>query len=222
MTNTTVIDKVNSLNKRSGYSNNRMAYELSKILKERIVDKTTPQQEASARKEFSQVFLSKINPSKNKEELANQYRDRFLKQMGITPPKDKLQANRTSNKVESHTGKNKTELSQASEVRQAIPQIIKAIIFKGKAFDTSHKSLDTPRYNASLEIDGDNKNLALSRKNDKSLALEAIKNGQEEFEIINHSISPYELEQIQNFIKVQLDNNNTPIKAKNQNSGLEM
>ncbi|MEM6403864.1 MAG: hypothetical protein AAF757_27185, partial [Cyanobacteria bacterium P01_D01_bin.116] len=64
MTNTTVIYKVNSLNKRSGYSNNRMAYELSKILKERIVDKTTPQQEASARKEFSQVFLSKINPSK--------------------------------------------------------------------------------------------------------------------------------------------------------------
>ncbi|MEO1373140.1 MAG: hypothetical protein AAFW70_02205 [Cyanobacteria bacterium J06635_10] len=59
MSKTAVINKVDSINKGSGYSNNRMAYELSKILKERSIKKTTPQQQTSARKEFSQVFLSK-------------------------------------------------------------------------------------------------------------------------------------------------------------------
>lgn len=223
MSNTAVIDKVNFLNKRSGYSNNRMAYELSKILKERTVDKTTLQQEASARKEFSQVFSSRINPIKDREELANQFRDRFLKQMGISPSEVKPQISKLSNKVELDKDESKIGLPTIGEIRKAIPQIIRAIIFKGKAFDTSYKSLDIPRYNTSLQLDGDNQKLNIERKNDKSLALEAIKKGREEFEIINNSITKEELSQIQDHIKMQpLNNQNTQIKSKNKNSNLEI
>lgn len=223
MNDTTVIVMVNSLNKRSGYSNNRMAYELSKILKERIVNKTTPQQEESARKELRQVFSSRSNPIKNKEELANQFRDRFLKQMGIVPSEVKPQFSSAPSKVESDKGINKIELPKIEKIRKIIPQIIRAIIFRGKAKDTSHKSLDTPQYHASLQLDGDNQKLNVERKNDKSLALEAIKKGREEFEIINKSIASYELEQIQGYIEIQpRDNQNTRIKSKNKNSDLEL
>lgn len=223
MSNTAVIDKVNFLNKRSGYSNNRMAYELSKILKERTVDKTTLQQEASARKEFSQVFSSRINPIKDREELANQFRDRFLKQMGISPSEVKPQISKLSNKVELDKDESKIGLPTIGEIRKTIPQIIRAIIFKGKAKDTSYKSLDIPRYNTSLQLDGDNQKLNIERKNDKSLALEAIKKGKEEFEIINNSITKEELSQIQYHIKMQpLNNQNTQIKSKNKNSNLEI
>ncbi|NJO60315.1 MAG: hypothetical protein HC836_19200 [Richelia sp. RM2_1_2] len=223
MNNTAVIDKVNSLNKGSGYSNNRMAYELSKILKEPTVDKITPQQEASARKEFTQVFSSRDNPRKNKEELANQFRDRFLKQMGIAPYKVKPQIYSSPSKVEPDKDKNKIELPKLEEIRKAIPQIIRTIIFKGKVKDTNHKSFDTPKYNASLELDGDNQKLTLERKNDKLLALEAIKKGRGEFEIINNFIAKEELEQIQKYIKLQPQNNqNIRIKTKNKNSDLEI
>lgn len=223
MSNTAVIDKVNFLNKRSGYSNNRMAYELSKILKERTVDKTTLQQEASARKEFNQEFSLRINPIKDREELANQFRDRFLKQMGISPSEVKPQISKLSNKVEIDKDESKIGLPTIGEIRKAIPQIIRAIIFKGKAKDTSYKSLDIPRYNTSLQLDGDNQKLNIERKNDKSLALEAIKKGKEEFEIINNSITKEELSQIQYHIKMQpLNNQNTQIKSKNKNSNLEI
>ena len=180
MSNTAIIDKVNSLNKRSGYSNNRMAYELSKILKERTIEKITPQQETSARKEFSQVFSSKSNPQKNKEELANQFRDRFLKQMGIEAPsklKPAKEMNNLPTIVEPDKNKKKLELPKIEEIRKAIPKIIQTVIFKGKGKDTNNKSFEFPNYKADLKLDGDNQKLTVERKNDKSIALEAVKKG---------------------------------------------
>ena len=176
MSNTAVIDKINSLNKASGYSNNRMAYELSKILKERSIQKTTSQQETSARKEFSQVFSSKSNPQKDREELANKFRDRFLKQMGVENP------------------------SKANSVKEINNQ------------------------STVVEQDKDKKKLELTveRKNDKSVALEAIKKGKGEFEITNTSVAKDELKQIQNSIEAQPQKSNQVIRTKNKNSGLEM
>lgn len=225
MSNTAVIDKVNSLNKRSGYSNNRMAYELSKILKERTVEKTTSQQEVSAIKEFSQEFPSKINIQKNKEELANQFRDRFLKQMGIEVPSEAKPAKEINNLptvVEPDKDKKKIELPKLEEIRKAIPQIIKNIIFRGKGKDTNNKSFETQSYKASLELDGDNQKLTIERKNDKSVALEAIKKGKGEFEITNNSIAFEELKQIQNSIKPQPQTSNQSPRIKNKNSDLEI
>lgn len=231
MSKTAVIDKVNSLNKGSGYSNNRMAYELSKILKERSIEKTTPQQEASAREEFSQVFSSKSNPHKNKEELANQFRDRFLKQMGIEVPsevKPRLEISNLPQKVEPNKDKNKNklELPKIEEIRKTIPQIIQSIIFKGKGKDTNNKSFETSNYKASLKLDGDNQKLTVERKNNKSqpIALEAIKKATRDFEITNNSIGKEELKEVQNSMQPQLQaNDKAPkIKSKNKNSDLEM
>lgn len=225
MSNTAVINKVNSLNKGSGYSNNRMAYELSKMLKERSIEKTTLQQETSARKEFSKAFSSKINPKKNKEELANQFRDRFLQQMGIdAPSKDNSvkEVNSQPTVVEPDKEKKKLELPKIEEIRKAIPKIIKTIIFKGKGKDTNNKSFEFPNYKASLNLNGDKQKLTVERKNDKSLALEAVKEGKGEFEITNTSISKDELKQIQNSIKPQPQKSNQVIRTKNKNSGLEM
>ena len=223
MSNISVIDKINSLNNLSGYSNNRMAYELSKILKERTMDKTTPQQEESAIKEFRQLFSSRSNSIKNREELANQFRDRFLKKMGIEPSEVKSQIINSPSKVKPDKDRSKIELPKIEEIRKIIPQIIRAILFKGKAQNTSHKSLDILRYNASLQLDGDNKKLNVERKNDKSLALEAIKKGKEEFEIINNFIVKEELEQIRNYLKIQLrENQDVRIKTKNKNNDIEV
>lgn len=220
----TALEKVNFLNKATGYSNNRTAYELSKILKERSIQKTTPQQEASAQKEFSQIFSSKSSPHKNKEELANQFRDRFLKQMGVevsSQIKPSKKINVPTQKAEKD--KKKLELLKIEQIRKAIPKIIQNIIFKGKSKDTNNKSFETPIYKASLKLDGDNQKLTLERKNNKSqpIALEAIKKGKEEFEITNNSIYKEELEEIQTYIKAQ-SQISTQIKDKNKNSNLEM
>lgn len=223
MSNTAVINKVNSLNKGSGYSNNRMAYELSKILKERNIQKTTSQQEVSARKEFNQVFSSKINTQKNKEELANQFRDRFLKQMGVEAQiKPSKESNALSQKADKD--KNKFELPKIEEIRKAIPQIIQTIIFKGKGKDTNNKSFETPSYKASLKLDGDNQKLTLERKDNKSqpVALEAIKKGKGEFEITNNSIAKEELTEIKNSIKSQPQTSIQTPRIKTKNSDLEI
>ena len=225
MSNTAVIDKVNFLNKGSGYSNNRMAYELSKLLKERSIEKTTPQQETSARKEFSQVFSSKSNPQKDREELANKFRDRFLKQMGVENPSKAnsvKEINNQSTVVEQDKDKKKLELPKIEEIRKAIPKIIQTVIFKGKGKDTNNKSFEFSSYRASLNLDGDNQKLTVERKNDKSVALEAIKKGKGEFEITNTSVAKDELKQIQNSIEAQPQKSNQVIRTKNKNSGLEM
>lgn len=225
MSNTAVIDKINSLNKASGYSNNRMAYELSKILKERSIQKTTSQQETSARKEFSQVFSSKSNPQKDREELANKFRDRFLKQMGVENPSKAnsvKEINNQSTVVEQDKDKKKLELPKIEEIRKAIPKIIQTVIFKGKGKDTNNKSFEFSSYRASLNLDGDNQKLTVERKNDKSVALEAIKKGKGEFEITNTSVAKDELKQIQNSIEAQPQKSNQVIRTKNKNSGLEM
>ena len=225
MSNTAIIDKVNSLNKGSGYSNNRMAYELSKLLKERSIEKTTPQQETSARKEFSQVFSSKSNPQKDREELANKFRDRFLKQMGVENPSKAnsvKEINNQSTVVEQDKDKKKLELPKIEEIRKAIPKIIQTVIFKGKGKDTNNKSFEFSSYRASLNLDGDNQKLTVERKNDKSVALEAIKKGKGEFEITNTSVAKDELKQIQNSIEAQPQKSNQVIRTKNKNSGIEM
>ena len=227
MSNTAEIDKVNFLNKGSGYSNNRMAYELSKLLKERSIEKTTPQQETSARKEFSQVFSSKSNPQKDREELANQFRDRFLKQMKLEAPaasniKKSLEVNNQKTEVEMGKDKIKLELPKIEEVRKAIPKIIQTIIFKGKGKDTNNKSFETHSYKANLKLDGDNQQLTIERNNDKSVALEAIKKGKGEFEITNTSIAKDELKQIQSSIKQQSQTSTRSPRIKNKNSDLEM
>ncbi len=225
MSNTAVIDKVHSINKGSGYSNNRMAYELSRILKERTIEKTTPQQQESARKEFSQVFSSKINPQKNKEELANQFRDRFLKQMGIeasSKTNSVKEINNVPTVVKPDKNKKKLELPKVEEIRKAIPQIIQTIIFKGKGKDTNNKSFETQSYKASLNLEGDNQQLTVERKKDKSIALQAIKKGKEEFEITNTSMTFEELKQIQNSIETQPQKSTQVSRIKNKNSDLEM
>ncbi|MGB3654145.1 MAG: hypothetical protein WBA41_23450 [Rivularia sp. (in: cyanobacteria)] len=222
MSNTAVINKVNSLNKGSGYSNNRMAYELSKILKERTIEKTTPQQQISARKEFSQVFSSKLNTQQNKEELANQFRDRFLKQMGVEASQIKPSKETSTLSHKAGKDKKKLELPKIEEIRKAIPQIIQTIIFKGKGKDTNNKSFEAPAYKASLNLEGDNQQLTVERKKDKSIALQAIKKGKGEFEITNTSMSFEELKQIQNSIETQPQKSTQVNRAKNKNSDLEM
>ncbi|MEO1375901.1 MAG: hypothetical protein AAFW70_16615, partial [Cyanobacteria bacterium J06635_10] len=136
--------------------------------------------------------------------------------------KQNLQVNNRQTTAEPGKDKRKLELPKIEELRKAIPKIIQTVIFKGKGKDTNNKSFEFSNYKASLNLDGDNQKLTVERKNDKSVALEAIKKGKGEFEITNTSIAKDEFKQIQNSIETQPNKSTQVIRTKNKNSDLEM
>ena len=113
----------------------------------------------------------------------------------------------------------KSNLPTIKEIRQAIPQIIKAIMFRGISLDTRNKIYETKDYKTSLKLDNNNQKLTVERKKSASqiIALEAIKEGKREFEIINNYLEEEELQAIKQSLKDSQSRNNQLRNTANKN-----